>query len=90
MAPGLIKSGTSIAYTGTGRSNRYFFYRGRKANLHGVLMVGSSIAMKAIGLRFKKWYKDHQLYIWYWITFFAWIFSGFIFACFVYGLKRFL
>ena len=86
MAPGLIPSNTGITYTGTGRSNRYFFYRGRKANLHGVLMVGSGLAVQRLGNRIKKWYKDHQLYIWYWLVFSVWITLGIMVGLMFYAM----
>ncbi len=77
MAPGIIPpSNKRWIRDGTGRSERFYFYRGRKANLHGTLMVAGELVGIAFVRRLKKWYQDYQLFIWFWTVFFTWITLG--------------
>lgn len=79
MAPG------PITYVGTGRQTIYtLIHKGR--NVHGTLMVGGAVALWGVRKQIVRWYKRHQLYVWYWLVFSTWITLGIMVGLMFYAV----
>lgn len=73
---------------GNGRSSDYYFFGGRKANLHGTLYVGARSVWLSSKEKLAEWYGRWQFSIWFWMVFTTWMVLGLMVALMAYAVMR--